>query len=287
MRNIVLSLAAHAARVLPEGFKSSLYKSPSVSKILRRGLNQAAPEGFTETTIAAGDLAGARMILDLKTEKDYWLGTYEPHLQQAIQDLVLPGQIAYDIGANTGYVSLLLAQRVGKRGHVYSFEALPANLQRLKWNIQINDLGERVTIIPAAVKDRSGVTDFYLGPSPGTGKLVGSAGRSTIQYRESIEVEGVSIDEFIFQSGNPGPDILKIDIEGGEIFALPGMIRTLDEVRPLLFIELHGFEAAQANWELLTGQNYQICRMATDYLPIHIMEEKDWKSYWVAFPHGR
>ena len=286
MRNFVLSLAARAARILPEGFKSSLYKSPSVSRVIRKGLNQAAPEGLTETSIAAGDLAGMRMLLDLKTEKDYWLGTYEPHLQQAIQDLVTPGQIVYDIGANIGYVSLLFAQQVGERGHVYSFEALPANLQRLKHNIAMNAVGERVTIVPAAVRDRSGVTEFYVGPSPGTGKLVGSAGRSTIQYRESIEVDGVSIDEFIFQSGNPAADMLKIDIEGGEILAFPGMIRTLHEVRPLLFIEMHGFEAAQAGWDLLTGQHYQVCRMASSYPPIHAMREEDWKSYWVAFPDG-
>lgn len=287
MRNVILALAARAARILPEGIKTSLYKKPSVSKAIRRGLNQAAPEGLTETKIAAGGLAGVRMLLDLKTEKDYWLGTYEVHLQQAIQDLVTPGQIAYDIGANIGYVSLLLAQRVGKQGHVYAFEALPENLQRLRHNVALNALSERVTIVSAAVKDRSGVTEFHLGPSHGTGKLVGSAGRSTIQYQETIEVDGISVDEFIYQSGNPAPDVLKMDIEGGEILGLPGMIRTLEEARPILFIEMHGSEAAEAGWDLLNDRNYRICRMATNYPPIQTMKAADWKSYWVVFPDGR
>jgi len=265
-------------------FRSSLYKNPSISKAIRQGLNQAAPEGLNETTIAAGNLAGMRMFLDLKAEKDYWLGTYEPQLQAAIQKLVLPGQIAYDIGANIGFMTLLFAKCVESTGHVYAFEALPANLQRLRDNIAINAVDDRVTIISAAVNDRSSSTKFYIGPSPGTGKLVKSAGRSTITYRESIEVEGISIDDFIYQAGNPAPDILKIDIEGGEVLALPGMSRMLHEKHPVVMIELHGQEAAQVGWDLLKKENYRICNMAADFPPILALQEIDWKSYWVAFP---
>ena len=284
MQNIILSFAAFVARILPVRFRSSLYKNPSISKAIRQGLNQAAPEGLNETTIAAGNLAGMRMFLDLKAEKDYWLGTYEPQLQAAIQKLVLPGQIAYDIGANIGFMTLLFAKCVESTGHVYAFEALPANLQRLRDNIAINAVDDRVTIISAAVNDRSSSTKFYIGPSPGTGKLVKSAGRSTITYRESIEVEGISIDDFIYQAGNPAPDILKIDIEGGEVLALPGMSRMLHEKRPVVMIELHGQEAARVGWDLLTKENYRICNMAADFPPILALQEIDWKSYWVAFP---
>jgi FkbM family methyltransferase len=287
LQNIILSFAAFVARILPVSFRSSLYKNPSISKAIRQGLNQAAPEGLNETTIAAGNLAGTRMLLDLKAEKDYWLGTYEPQLQATIQELVLPGQIAYDIGANIGFMTLLFAQCVESTGHVYAFEALPANLQRLRDNIALNAVDYRVTIISAAVNDRSSSTKFYIGPSPGTGKLVKSAGRSTITYRESIEVEGISIDDFIYQSGNPAPDILKIDIEGGEVLALPGMSRMLHEKRPVVMIELHGQEAARVGWDLLKKENYRICHMAADFPPILVLQEIDWKSYWVAFPDDR
>ncbi len=273
------------ARILPVNIKSSLYDKPTISKAIRKGLNQAAPEGLTETTIAAGNLAGVRMVLDLKAEKDYWLGTYEPHLQATIQELVLPGQIAYDIGANIGFVTLLFAQCVESKGHVYAFEALPANVHRLRGNIALNAVDEQVTIVSAAVKERSGSTNFYVGPSPGTGKLDGSAGRSTIRYKESIDISGISIDDFIYRSGNPAPDILKIDIEGGEILALPGMSRVLHEKQPIVMIELHGPESAQAGWDLLIKENYRICHMAPNYPPILTLQEIDWKSYWVAFPN--
>jgi FkbM family methyltransferase len=249
-------------------------------------LNLAAPVGLSEVTIAAGDLAGMHMVLDLQSEKDYWLGTYELELQAAISDLVIPGQVIYDVGASIGFMTLLFARKAGLNGHVFAFEALPANIDRLTRNIELNSFQDRVTVIKAAVQDRSGQTDFYPGPSSAMGKVVGSAGRSSIEYQSSIQVDGVAIDEFIYNSGNPVPVILKIDIEGGEILALPGMSSLLHEFHPILLVELHGPEAARTTWELLNKEDYRICRMTSDYPQVHSLQDLDWKSYLVAFADG-
>jgi len=66
--------------------------------------------------VAGGDLAGFTILLDMQVDKDYWLGTYEPDLQAALRELVQPGSILYDVGANIGYVSLLLAKAAGRAG---------------------------------------------------------------------------------------------------------------------------------------------------------------------------
>ena len=47
------------------------------------------------------------MALDLHAEKDYWLGTYEPDLQTAAWQIIKPGMVVYDVGANIGYISLM------------------------------------------------------------------------------------------------------------------------------------------------------------------------------------
>jgi len=284
--NILLTLAANMARILPESYKRALYQNPSFSRVLRGGLNLAAPVGLSEVPIAAGDLAGMQMLLDLKSEKDYWLGTYELELQAAITDLVVPGQVIYDIGASIGFMSLLFAMKTGLNGHVYAFEALPANIERLTDNIELNSFQERVTIVKAAVQASSGKTDFYPGPSSAMGKVAGSAGRSAIEYQPSIQVEGVAIDEFIFTSGNPIPEIVKIDIAGGEILALPGMSRLLHRNHPILLVELHGPEAAHTTWEMLNNEGYRICRMIPEYPQVHSLQDLDWKSYLVAFANG-
>jgi FkbM family methyltransferase len=281
--NIVFSLAAKMARLLPDSYKRAIYQNKSFSRIVRSGLNLVAPAGLSEVAIAAGELQGMHMLLDLQTEKDYWLGTYEPDLQAAIADLVSPGQVIYDIGASVGFLTLLFASRSGVNGHVYAFEALPANVNRLKQNLELNAYQERVTVVHAAVQDRSGRTEFHPGPSAAMGKVDGSAGRSTIEYQPGIQIEGVAVDDFVYNSENSAPDMLKMDIEGGEILALPGMSRLLRENHPILMVELHGPDAARITWQLLKEEGYKICKMMPGYPQVRSLEELDWKSYLVAF----
>jgi FkbM family methyltransferase len=280
----LLDLAAWAARWLPMPLKRTLYRFPPLAGAIRRGLNRLAPAGLTQVEVAAGDLASWLLWLDLQSEKDYWLGTYEPELQQALADLVQPGMVAYDVGANIGYISLLLARRVGEEGKVYAFEALPANQERLRLNLALNTLGERVCLVPAAVVEMERPVRFLVGPSGGMGKVDGSAGRQEVAYAEALEIDGLSLDVFVYDRGNPPPQVVKMDIEGGEVLALPGMVRLLDKARPILLLELHGPEAAQCAWEALTSRGYRLCRMAPGYPPVRTQNELDWKAYVVALP---
>ena len=280
----VLRLASLAARLLPQSIKRFFYRSPRLARLIRQELNRAAPQGFSVVEIAAGQLAGLRMSLDLQAEKDYWLGTYELELLSTLADLVRPGCVAYDLGANIGYISLLLARLTGQDGRVYSFEALPANLERLRLNLGLNALEERVTVVPGAVGDSAKPVQFLVGPSGGTGKTQGSAGRQELAYTQAISVPGIVLDEFVFTAGNPPPALMKIDIEGGEVLALPGMRRILTEARPLVCLELHGPEAARVAWDTLVACGYRLCRMAPGYPPIPSLDALDWKAYAVAFP---
>ncbi len=283
MKSALLSLAASAARILPASVKNSVYRIKPLAKFVRGTLNKAAPSGLTEVTIAAGGAAGLKMQLDLQLEKDYWLGTYETDLQAAIHDLVQPGWVAYDVGANIGYVSLLLAQKLGPSGKIFAFEALPDNLERLCIQIALNGLKPGVVVVPGAVAAASEPIHFLVGPSGAMGKAEGSAGR-TQQYQESIEVSGIALDDFIYRDGNPAPQVIKMDIEGGETLALQGMLRLLVEAHPLILLELHGPEAARVAWDTLTAANYQICRMQHGYPQVQALDDLDWKAYLVAKP---
>ena len=280
----VLDLASWAARHLPMTVKRLIYRIPPLAGLIRNSLNRAAPVGLTQVQVAAGGLAGLRLWLDLQAEKDYWLGTYEPELQATLSELVQPRMVAYDVGANIGYISLLLARRVGQAGKVYAFEALPANLDRLRLNLALNGPSENVLIIPAAVVECKRPVRFLVGPSGGMGKADGSAGREDVAYSDTVDIDGLSLDAFVFEDGNPSPQVVKMDIEGGEVLALPGMQRVLERKRPLLLLELHGPEAAQVTWESLTRLGYHLCRMAPGYPPVKTQQELDWKAYVVAFP---
>lgn len=286
MKTAVLSFAAWMARILPLPIKRALYRFEPLAGAIRGTLNRAAPQGLVLVNVAAGELAGARLSLDLQSEKDYWLGTYEPELQQAILDLIQPGMVIYDVGANIGYVSLLLARRAGAGGTVFAFEALPANLERLRANLALNEFAGKVTVIPCAVVDAPRGVQFLVGPSGGMGKAQGSAGREEVRYAQSIQVEGISLDHFVYSGGNPPPQVVKMDIEGGEVLALPGMRRLLFEQRPLILLELHGPQAGQVVWAALKQAGYRICRMQLGYPAVASLDELDWKAYWVGIPEA-
>ncbi len=279
-----MSAAAFAARLLPNGIKRRLYQVKPLASRLRESLNRAVPEGLGQVQVAAGALAGLDLCLDLQTEKDYWLGTYEMELQQAIADWVQPGWVVYDVGANIGYISLVFARRVAATGQVHSFEALPANVERLKVNIALNDHLAAFYPLHTAVVERSREVEFLVGPSHGMGKAVGSAGRDDIEYSETLRVPGMCLDDYVFSLGNTPPQAVKMDIEGGEVLALKGMLKLLAQFSPVFFLELHGETAARQSWEMLVSAGYRILKMqaAGSYPPVACVNDLDWKAYLVA-----
>lgn len=283
--NFLIKTAAWAARVLPAPVKRAFYKIPFLARWIRRSLNEAAPEGISEVAIAAGVLKGLRMALDLHSEKDYWLGTYEPDLQATAAQIIKPGMVVYDVGANIGYISLMAARLVGEGGKVFSFEALPANIARLNQNLALNAMRERVRVVHAAVVDKAGEVSFLTHASGAMGKALGSAGRAE-HYAQSIKVQGIALDEFVFSQGNPPPAVIKMDIEGGEGMALAGMPRLLKEARPALLIELHGEEAARQVWDCLKANRYTLRPMRKGAAAIRSLSELDWKAYVIAVPES-
>src|SRR5581483_5730023 len=56
---------------------------------------------------------------------------HEPEATSAARQLVRPGDVVIDVGANYGWFTTLFAQAVGPTGHVYAFEPVPATYERL------------------------------------------------------------------------------------------------------------------------------------------------------------
>lgn len=285
MKKFSLSLFAFFARLLPLSVRQAVYRFPLLARLIRRSMNAAVEDGLTEVEVAAGDLRGYRLLLNLKTEKSRWLGTYEPELAEAARAFLKPGMTVYDVGANIGYLSLLLAHHVRPHGKVFAFEALPSNAERIRRNLALNALENRITLIESAVADRGGEITFFVHESVGMGKVAGSAGRREERYQAEIRVPALSLDDFVYQQGNPPPDAVKMDIEGGEVLALPGMKRLLTEHHPLLFLELHGPESEQAAWQILTDAGYTLHQMTSGYPVIRSPEALGWKAYLIAVFH--
>lgn len=281
MASFVLRTAAFAARLLPSGARRMLYRLGPITVGLRRLLTRAAPVGIAPVRVAGGALTGMQLLLDLKVEKDLWLGTYELGVERALRDLGRPGMTAYDLGANVGYTTMLLARIVGPGGRVVAIEALPSNVERLRAAIGLNGVEGFVAVVPKAVGAANGRGRFLVHPSAGMGRLADGA-RPTEKSLEGVVVDVVSMDDLVYHQGFPVPDLVKIDLEGGEGAALFGMKRLLRERRPTLLIELHGQAPAEEVWQRLTSAGYLLFDLERDSRPVRGQEDLRPKSHILA-----
>ena len=281
MTSTLVRATARIARALPQGARNFLYRLGPVSDGIRNMLTRAAPDEIGPVEIAAGPLAGMQLHLDLRAEKDLWLGTYEPALMEAIEHFVRSNLTMYDVGANIGYVSLVLAKAAGPSGQVVAFEPLPANLVRLRANMALNPEGGRVQVVGAAVGARAAEAAFMVHKSGGMGKLQAARGRQA-EYEGSIPVEVIVLDEWTKDHGKAAPGLIKIDVEGGEAAVLEGLTGMLRSHRPTILIELHGPEATSAVQAILASADYALHAARNRYPELG--DIMSWKTYAVALP---
>jgi FkbM family methyltransferase len=114
-----------------------------------------------------------------------------------------------DLGGNIGAADLYF-HTAFPEAEIVTVEPLPENLAILRRNWQANAI--RGKIIAAAVSDRSGEATFYLGPADCSSLIA----RPDIADH-SITVKTMTIPEIMEQVGWQHIDLLKIDIEGGEV----------------------------------------------------------------------
>jgi FkbM family methyltransferase len=170
----------------------------------------------------------------------YVLGTTEGSLQEALRLVLRPGATFYDVGANVGFLAVIGARLVGPSGLVHAFEPLPENVRWLRHNIALNG-SPNVTVHAVALGKADGTADFHIGEDPNWGSLASPA-----DGHEAMAVQVRRLDSLVTE-GLPAPQVMKIDIEGGEIDMLLSAAGTLRAARPLLFIDLHGTNAGVAD----------------------------------------
>ncbi|HWH79239.1 MAG TPA: FkbM family methyltransferase, partial [Candidatus Binatus sp.] len=160
-------------------------------------------------------------------------GDVESLMTHLFASVIRPGMVVLDIGAFVGWYALLAARQVGDRGKVYAFEPDPRNYELLCENLQLNKVHGRVIPLPRAVSDSPGVQQLFLhGGDQSRSSLIPSDGGE-----KTTRVTTVVLDDFLDR--NLQIDVIKMDIEGGEVNALRGMRGLLARAAPTvkLFVE--------------------------------------------------
>lgn len=274
----MLLWSAKIEQILPSGVKSILrpvYKT--WLKLVNWKSIQSTSQVLMEAVVQAGELSGTRLMLDLHKDKQFWLGISDPPLQSAIEDFVQPGKVVYDVGANIGFFSVLLGQKVGASGKVYCFEPSPNLVDRLTTNLELNATASQFLVVTKAVSDKTGQEEFLVSHTHPQQQTLAGLDVPEVDYQEKATVETVSLDDFAYEQTNLPPDVIKMDIEGAESIAIHGMKRVLSEAAPILLIEIHDQTAADTVLPILRSLAYSIHVIAPGYPPVPeqlMLEEK-------------
>ncbi|BBW97631.1 FkbM family methyltransferase [Geobacillus icigianus] len=149
----------------------------------------------------------------------YNYGYYEKNETQFLLKKIQSGQTVFDLGANVGYYTLILAQRVGVNGVVHSFEPDSKNFSQLIENIHLNQLSN-VVANQLAVSNNNGYVNLYSNSKENGGM------KSFVQQSEYVysqeKVATIRLDNYIEQNKIDKVDFIKADIEGAEMLAFQG-----------------------------------------------------------------
>jgi FkbM family methyltransferase len=205
-----------------------------------------SPGGY-RTRVLSGPLRGLKFSMPRLERLSFALGTYERHVVQCMESYVRPGTVAYDVGANAGYMTLVLSKLVGSEGRVIAFEPDPKNARALQLNIDDNSRGN-VTLLQRAVSDQNGDLTFATFDYSLIGHIVNEWTPSDAQL---ITVSSCSLDDLVFNEGLPLPQFIKISIAGAEDKVIRGALRLLDEARPVVVSAINvAIEAARKRDEV-------------------------------------
>ena len=177
--------------------------------------------------------------LDIKSRDESYIyknGFWEKEVTLLMQKFIKEGDVVFDVGANIGYYTLIFANEIGDKGKVYAFEPCPRNIVNLENNIKRNDF-KNIIIEKKALGENSQKKDMYFPYNVQFG--IGSFFKAR-SYLTPQKVQVIKLDDFIEQEKISSIDFMKLDIEGGEIYALKGMKRALSQgIIKNLFIDIH------------------------------------------------
>jgi FkbM family methyltransferase len=243
-------------RCLPEDALSRVPGAMRASNAVRRFVRaHAFPSRNEWIQVQEGFARRIWLNINLVEERTWWAGTHEPLVQQALCAHLKSNMVAYDVGAHIGFYTLPMARVACE---TIAFEADPENAVRLRSHILRNRMGDKIRIVQAAVWFASAPTvDFQTGIPRSQGGVNWNGQRPPLATGPTRGVIAISLDDFV-AAGNPAPNIIKIDVEGAEAQVLLGAESILDNVRPIVLVEVHGASEFAAVKQVFEHQGYSV-----------------------------
>jgi FkbM family methyltransferase len=211
---------------------------------------------------------------------------------QFLWNFLQPGMTFLDVGAYHGIYSVIAARRLGSQGHVTAFEPSARERRRLGLHLQMNS--SHVSVEPYAVTSQAGSFRFFTVAS-GFTSMNSLVFPPTDNPVRETNVHGICLDEYLASKAIAKVDLIKVDIEGGELDAFRGARHMIEVVRPLIICEVLDWVtrpwgyAAREIVTFLSGLDYQwfdFCDAGT--LAVHVERDEypDVRNY-LAVPREK
>jgi len=158
--------------------------------------------------------------------------------------ILQPGMVFIDIGAYHGIYSLVAGKKLGRAGTIISFEPSPREYRRLRMHLRLNrSTSARAEML--ALGATTTRTAFFQVASGDTARN-GLRAPAISDPINEIAVQETTLDEYLARQPIARVDIIKLDVEGGEMDVLRGATRVFQKFRPILICEV--LDAATQVW---------------------------------------
>lgn len=173
-------------------------------------------------------------------------GSYEPTGLELVSRLAAVSNMVVDVGGNIGVFACVAAAHLPPGGHAVTFEPAPDNLLYLERNLARNGLADRVVVAGVAVGAETGEMTLYLSHDHG----LHSASAANLDHPgQPKSVPVVTLDGYLAEHGLDVVDLLKVDIQGFDGYALRGARDTIARCRPTLLVEFEPVSLANCGFD--------------------------------------
>jgi len=247
--NLIQQCLMRVGRMMPAGRYARKMARP-LRALLRR---------LSRAPIDVAVLGGQRMRLHPHGNSCEMRILILPHLYDRYELRMLsrvlhPHCVFIDIGANVGIYTIYAALRAGPDARVIAVEPHPVALERLRCNVQLNQLAN-VAIEPVALNARSGTVTFKVNR-----RNVGDSSilfDQTTPREELIEVPSESLIDLVAKNGLTRIDAIKIDVEGAEdVILFPFFAGAPEALWPTLLLVENSRRWQQDCREMLIEKGY-------------------------------
>jgi FkbM family methyltransferase len=214
---------------------------------------------------------GLTWSLDLNEGIDlsiYLFGGFEREVFKAYQNILAPGAVVLDIGANIGAHTLPMAALCGERGAVHAFEPTLYAIRKLEENLALNpDLEQQVFVHHALL---SNVSNAPVPESVPSSWQLSNAGQIDKHpqhggsYKKIGDAAVMTIDQFVEESSLQRINLFKLDVDGNEWSVLQGAARTIACFKPIILMEFsldYNKESFAEILKFLRHMNYSAKRL--------------------------